>query len=307
MYNGKSIFTLFAAVVVLVAGITTPALAQPSRSPMSLRDPGDTSKPAVFARASYLIDVTTGEVRLSRRAEKRMPVASLTKVMTAYIVVREAQPTETVRIRAGDTRYAANGGGTTADLRVGDRLTVHDLLYALMLPSGADAAHALARTFGPGIDGFTDRMNATARELGMTDTHYVNADGLPTPGGDGYSTARDQALLADAALRDPAFEAITSTRRHSVAANADHRAYTWTNTNKLLGASGAVGVKTGFTRAAGYCLTFAADRDGRRLVGVLLGESVSSRRFQTAESLLDWASATPAEGKDRSDLSASRP
>ncbi|WP_433501171.1 D-alanyl-D-alanine carboxypeptidase family protein [Sphaerimonospora sp. CA-214678] len=246
--------------------------------------------PAVYGRAAFLADATTGEVLLDANAGRRMPVASLTKVMTAYIVLQEANLADKIRVKGEDVRYGRDYGASKAWLRLGDRLTVEDLLYALMLPSGADAAHALARTYGPGIEGFTAKMNATARALGLRDTEYLNADGLPTPHGQGgVSTARDQARLAEIALRDPRLVEITSARRHHVPRTADHRSYTWTNTNRLTGGRGVIGLKTGFTRAAGHCLTFAADRDGHRLIGVILGERQSNRRFQTARALLDWA------------------
>ncbi|MFD0886579.1 D-alanyl-D-alanine carboxypeptidase family protein, partial [Streptosporangium algeriense] len=245
--------------------------------------------PAVAARVAYLLDVTTGKPLFAKQATKRVPVASLTKIMTAYVVLREAGLDDVVRINAGDVRHAARNDATSASLRAGERLTVRDLLYGVMLPSGADASHALARVYGPGEAKFVAKMNAAARSLGLTGTRYTNTDGLPKPSG-GYSTAQDQAKLAQIALSDPVLLGIASTRRHTVAASKLHRAHTWTNTNKLLGKTpGALGVKTGYTRAAGYCLSFAADRDGHRFIGVLLGDAKSERRFQTAGRLLDWA------------------
>ncbi|TDC97789.1 D-alanyl-D-alanine carboxypeptidase [Nonomuraea deserti] len=283
----KAPLVALAGAAALVTGVATPATAQvPAAAPVMTAAERDT--PAVYGRAAYLIDAESGDVLFSKDARERMPVASLTKTMTAYVVLKSAKPTDVVRIKAEDVAYAEDGGGTTADLRPGDRITVGELMYALMLPSGADAAHALARTYGPGVKGFVARMNATARELGMSDTEYVNADGLPTPRGDGYSTAEDQALLAVKALQVPLIKEVAGTRRHSLAATDDHRAYSWRNTNRLLGTPGAIGLKTGFTRAAGYCLAFAGESEGRRLVGVLLDESVSSRRFSTAEALLSW-------------------
>ncbi|MEV0826153.1 D-alanyl-D-alanine carboxypeptidase family protein [Nonomuraea rubra] len=279
------------------AGVTpAPAVVSPSSgAPVSAANGAPVSAandaPAVYGRAAYLMDAASGEVLFDKDGTERMPVASLTKTMTAYLVLRTAKPTDVVRIRPEDVAYAEDGGGTTADLRPGDRLTVGELLYGLMLPSGADAAHALARTYGPGVEGFVAKMNATARSLGMNDTHYVNADGLPTPGGDGYSTARDQAVLAAKALQVPLIKEVAGTRRHDLDATDEHRSYGWRNTNRLLGTPGAIGLKTGFTRAAGYCLAFAGESDGRVLVGVLLDESVSSRRFSTAEALLSWGSA----------------
>ncbi|GII64910.1 D-alanyl-D-alanine carboxypeptidase [Sphaerisporangium krabiense] len=270
----------------LVSGLSSPAIAR--SAPTAVLASTERRAPEVFGRAVYLMDAANGKSLLDENAADRMPIASLTKVMTAYLVLSEAKPADTVQIAQQDADYAEAGGGTTADLRPGDRIPVGELLYGLMLPSGADAAHALARHYGPGVDGFVRKMNATAHRLGLRDTLYVNADGLPTSNGDGYSTARDQARLAAIALRDERFRTVTATRSHSLAESAEHRSYTWTNTNRIAGDPGVLGVKTGFTNDAGFCLTFAADRDGRRLVGVILGEEVSSRRFVTAESLLDW-------------------
>ncbi|MFI6506990.1 D-alanyl-D-alanine carboxypeptidase family protein [Streptosporangium sp. NPDC050855] len=245
--------------------------------------------PAVPGRAAYLFDPVAGTVHLSRQAAKRMPVASLTKIMTTYVMLRTARLDDVVTIRAEDVRYAAVNGATHASLRAGERLTVRDLLYAVMLPSGADASHALARVYGPGTRRFVARMNATARSMGLADTVYTNPDGLPKPA-PGHSTALDQAKLADIALRDPVMRTIASTGRHVVSRTKVHRAHTWINSNKLLGRTpGVIGLKTGYTRAAGYCLSFAADADGRRLVGVILGETNGDRRFRSAERLLEWA------------------
>ncbi|MCK2216877.1 D-alanyl-D-alanine carboxypeptidase [Actinomadura sp. ATCC 31491] len=293
MRNRKARLAAVAGALALAAGLVAPAYAD-APAPITAPPAAALDAPVVHGRAAYLLDASTGKVLLDDDGAERMPIASLTKTMTAYVVLRSARPTDVVKISAADEEYAEDGGGTTADLRPGDRLTVGELLYALMLPSGADAAHALARTYGPGVDGFVARMNATARELGMTDTRYVNADGLPTPGGDGWSTARDQARLAAEALRNPLIRQAAGTRYHTLDAGPGHGSYVWRNTNRLLGTPGAIGLKTGFTRAAGYCLAFAGQEDGRTLVGVILGESVSSRRFSTAEDLLEWGAARGA-------------
>ncbi|TMR08259.1 D-alanyl-D-alanine carboxypeptidase [Nonomuraea turkmeniaca] len=281
MRTRKALLAALAGILALVTG-----LAMPAHATTALAAAADA--PTAYGRAAYLIDASSGEVLFDDNGAERMPIASLTKTMTAYVVLKTAKPTDVVEIAPADVAYAEDGGGTTADLSAGDRITVDELLYGLMLPSGADAAHALARTYGPGVDGFVAKMNATARELGMTDTQYVNADGLPMPGSDGYSTARDQALLAAKALELPLIRETAGTRYHALDAADGHGSYSWRNTNKLLGTPGAIGLKTGFTRAAGFCLAFAGEHDGRRLVGVLLGESLSKRRFTTAEALLAW-------------------
>ncbi|MFG2073086.1 D-alanyl-D-alanine carboxypeptidase family protein [Nonomuraea maritima] len=285
----KAFLTATAGALALVTGLTAPAHAQATTTaPASAAGASTYDAPSVYGRAAYLMDASTGNVLFDKAGNKRMPIASLTKTMTAYVVLKYAKPTDVVHIKRQDETYAEDGGGTTADLSPGDTITVGQLLYGLLLPSGADAAHALARTYGPGVPGFVAKMNATARELGMTDTHYVNADGLPTPDGDGYSTARDQAVLAAKALQVPLIKQVVGTRTHHLAAGDGHGSYTWRNTNRLLGTPGVLGMKTGFTRAAGYCLAFAGEKHGRTMVGILLDESVSSRRFSTAENLLSW-------------------
>ncbi|MFI6710758.1 D-alanyl-D-alanine carboxypeptidase family protein [Nonomuraea sp. NPDC050478] len=275
---------------VATGAMTTAAGAAQAATPAAAVERPLANAPSVAGSAAYLMDARSGEVHFSKEADLRRPVASLTKAMTAYTVLEQAKPTDKVTITAEDVEYGSQGGASVAHLRAGDTLTVENLLYGLMLPSGADAAHALARAYGPGVPGFVAEMNDTARKLGMTDTVYVNADGMPYQGG-GHSTARDQATLAKATLDDPTLKKITSTRYHAVESTSEHGSYAWKNTNRLLAAPGALGVKTGYTRDAGYTLAFAGERDGNRLVGVILGETDSGRRFQTAQALLDWGHA----------------
>ncbi|MCK2212495.1 serine hydrolase [Actinomadura sp. ATCC 31491] len=270
-----------AALAVLV-GFSTPAVAADA--------------PTVAAGEAYVVD-SAGTIHLGKRQTRRVPVASLVKVMTAYVVLREAGLGDTITITGADVKYAAKGGATTAGLREGERLTVRDLLYGLLLPSGADAANALARRYGPGKAAFVAKMNRTARALGLADTRYTNADGLPAPANGGWSTAADQVKLAQRALANGTFRSLVGTRTHKVAKTSVHRAHTWHNSNKLLSRSPDVlGVKTGYTKAAGYCLLFAGERNGRQVVGVLLGDSSAERRFTTAERLLDYAGEQIAFG-----------
>ncbi len=276
MFGMRTAAFMSSAVLALVIGVSAPATATV------------VDAPAVGARIAYVVD-SAGTIHFGKREKARVPVASLVKVMTAYVVLREARPGDVVTVTAADVRYAAKNGAATASLKAGERFTVRDLLYGLMLPSGADAANALARTYGPGKAGFIRKMNATARSLGLADTRYTNADGMPSPDQGGYSTAADQAKLAQLALDDPTFAAVVGSKAHVVPKTAVHRAHTWRNTNKLLTrAEGVLGVKTGYTRAAGHCLLFAGERGGRLVVGVLLNDQ-DERRFTTAERLLDHA------------------
>ncbi len=249
--------------------------------------------PAVSAHEAYLVDTTTGTIRFAKRDARRVPIASLTKIMTAYVVRREAGLDEVVTIKQSDVRHAAANGATRAGLRAGERFTVRELLYALLLPSAADASHALAERYGPGTKRFVAKMNKAAKALGLDDTWYGNPDGLPSKA---YSTAVDQTTLAQVALRDRVIATIVKTPEHSVTKASGHRAHVWRNTNKLL-SDGALGLKTGYTRAAGYCLTFAAVRNGHTFVGVILGDTSDARRFVTARRLLNWADTQADAGQ----------
>ncbi|WP_214104985.1 D-alanyl-D-alanine carboxypeptidase family protein [Acrocarpospora catenulata] len=236
--------------------------------------------PSVTASEAFLIDAETGTIHYAKRQTRRVPVASLTKVMTAYVIREEADLDDVVRITPADVRYAAAHGATTGGLRAGERLTVRALLHALLLNSGADASHALAERYGPGTRRFVAKMNAAARALKLRDTRFANPDGLPAQGA--YSTARDQAVLARVAMRDRVIATIARTKVKTIGR------HTWHNSNKLLG-DGVIGLKTGFTTAAGYCLSFVAEVRGHLLIGVVLGETTENRRYASALRMLDWA------------------
>ncbi|MEO3873941.1 D-alanyl-D-alanine carboxypeptidase family protein [Nonomuraea sp. B12E4] len=271
---------IVSAALALVVGVSTPAVAVARETAAHT--------PKVTAKAAYVVD-STGTIHFGKQETTRLPVASLVKVMTAYVVLREARLSDTITITATDVKYGSRDGATTAGLKAGERLTVRDLLYGLLLPSGADAANALARRYGPGRTAFVAKMNRAAQSLGLDNTRYTNADGMPDPD-DGTSTAVDQARLAQHLLESSTFRTVVGTKVHKVAKSAVHRAHTWHNSNKLLSqASGVLGVKTGYIRAAGYCLLFAGERGGEQVVGVLLGGKSSEGRFTTAEQLLDYA------------------
>jgi D-alanyl-D-alanine carboxypeptidase (penicillin-binding protein 5/6) len=263
--------TVSLLVAVLAAvGLVDPALAR--------------SAPQVTAKEVYLLDVTAGTIQLAIRETRRVPVASLTKIMTAYVVRHTASLDDVVTVSKADVRHAAETGATHAGLRAGERLTVRDMLYAVLLPSGADATNSLARRYGPGVKRFVAKMNHAARTLGLADTVYTNPDGLPQTGKD-HSTAKDQVILAEAVLKDPIIATVVRTAEHAVGKTAAHRGHVWHNSNRLL-PDEAQGLKTGYTKPAGYCLMFAAVRDGHTMIGVLLGDTSDAARYRTARRLL---------------------
>ena len=182
-------------------------------------------------------------------------------------------------------------------LRPGDKLTAGELLYALLLPSGADAAYALAEVYGPGIPAFITKMNATAKLMGMSRTHFSNFDGLPWPTPySNYSTAANLLTLGRFAMRSALFRSIVDQRSYRLAAGSGHHAYRWQNINPLLGRyPGAIGIKPGYTGAAGQCLLFEASRNGYSLIGVTLDGpgSITTPDAADATRLLNWAFGLP--------------
>ncbi|MGI5321803.1 D-alanyl-D-alanine carboxypeptidase family protein [Actinomadura nitritigenes] len=268
-----------------------PLMAAPARAATPVRPAAGPS--GVVAKSALLYDVTDGATAWSRAADTERPIASITKVMTALVVLHEGGLGRKITIKRKYLAYAKKHDGSTAGLHAGDRLTARELLNALLLPSGCDAAYALADAYGPGKGRFVAKMNDAARELGLDHTTYANFDGLPWPTATSTrSTARDQVRLAGYAMDDGTFRATVARRTYKLARTRAHHAYTWTNTNRLLGSyKGAIGIKTGTTDAAGYSLMFAARRDGRTFTGIVLNSSTTDERarFTDAAHMLDWA------------------
>lgn len=252
-----------------------------------------TGAPAkVKAKGALLADAATGQVLWSRAATTPRPMASVTKVMTALLVLESNRLGEKIRVPKAAFKYAWHYGGETASLRPGDVLTARELLAALLLPSGADAAYTLASAYGPGLTAFVARMNATAAQLGLRDTHFTSPDGLPYPTGKStYSTPYDLVRLGLAAMRYPAFRSIVDRGLYHLSKGPGHHQYWWDNTNALFFSyPGAVGIKDGYTDAAGHCLLFEAVRHGRPLIGVVLGSPATgvAAGAQAATRMLNW-------------------
>ena len=214
---------------------------------------------AVSAEHAILVDALTGRILYERRADEQSLIASTTKIMTALVVCEQCNVLDRMRI----PKEAVGIEGSSMYLREGEVLTVQELLYGLMLQSGNDAAVALAIYCGGTVEGFAELMNDKARCLGMENTHFENPNGLDSPGH--YSTARDLAVLAAYAMKNPVFAKTVSTRSVRIGERY------LTNHNKLLWqVPGVDGVKTGFTKAAGRILVSSAYREGRRLICVTI-------------------------------------
>jgi len=246
----------------------------------------------VKAKGAVLADAATGQVLWGRGVDTERPMASVTKVMTALLVLESGDLGREIRVPKAAFVYAWKYGGETAALRPGDVLTAQELLAALLLPSGADAAYTLANAYGPGLNAFVARMNATAARMGMSHTHFTSPDGLPAPTETStYSTPWDLLTLGLAAMKYPAFRSIVNLWFYHLPKGHGHHEYWWDNTDELIGSyQGAVGIKTGYTDDAGHCLLFAAIRNDRALIGVVLDSPATgpAAGAQDAEQMLNW-------------------
>ena len=231
--------------------------------------------PRITAASALVVDVDAGRTLYAVRQRDRLPPASTAKLMTALLTLQRAKLDDQVKV----SQLAAGTTGSRMGLTAGELLTVKDLMYGLLLPSGNDAAVALAEHVSGSEQQFVALMNATAAAMGMEDTHYVNPDGQDDPAQ--LTSVADLVTVARADLAYPVFAEIVATR------NADAAGHSLANTNQLLGAyRGADGVKTGTTDAAGECLVASVTRDGHRLLVAELG---SKDRYADARVLLDYA------------------
>ena len=221
--------------------------------------------PSVSAKSAVLIEAESGRVLYQQNAFVRLPMASTTKIMTALVAIRSGDIDRVVSIPAEATGIE----GSSIYLYPGERLTLRQLIYALLLESANDAATAIAMEVAGSVASFAALMNSTATELGLTATHFTNPHGLDD--GEHYTTAYDLARIAAAALADPVFREICGTTRKTIPLKGEEGTRVLINHNKMLTRyEGAIGVKTGFTKKSGRCLVSAAERDGLTLIAVTL-------------------------------------
>ncbi|HLZ22711.1 MAG TPA: serine hydrolase [Ktedonobacterales bacterium] len=244
--------------------------------------------PPLTAHAAYLLNPDTGQVYLAVNANTKLAMASTTKIMTAVVALTYGKLDQDITVGA-DAVALQNGIASVAGVQLGDKIPLRALLYALLLPSGDDAAVVIADGIAGSQARFVQLMNLEVFLLGMTSTHYANVHGLDAP--NHYTTAHDLAILALFAMRYSAFRQVVGTPYFTLPASAAHAAYTWTTTDLLLTTlryPGVTGIKTGFTGNAGACLAFSATRPSGKLIGVVLGEPDELSRFTDAATLLNW-------------------
>ncbi|MEQ1795791.1 MAG: D-alanyl-D-alanine carboxypeptidase family protein [Nitrospira sp.] len=238
------------------------------------------------AHSIFLKDLNSGRVLYQHESVKRLSPASLTKIMSALVILEKGKLDDQATI----SRNAARAPKTHLRLRAGEVFKLEDLLKAMLIVSANDACLAAVEHVGGDEAQFVLLMNAKAAALGLTDTHFSNGCGFDGP--EHYSTAEDLAKLSEVALQHPVFRALVREEREIITPISGHRAYVLHSTNRLLGRiPGVEGVKTGFTSKAGRCLIAKVSQNGSDLLLVILN---SNRRWNTAVSLIDFGLKTTA-------------
>ena len=235
----------------------------------------------INARAYVVLDRASNTVLVGKNENQKKKMASTTKIMTALVVIENANLSDTVEV----SKKAASTGGSRLGLHTGDKITVSDLLYGLMLCSGNDAAVALAEYISGSIDEFANLMNSKAAELNLTNTHFVTPHGLDEE--EHYTTAYELAILTNYALENKTFAKIVGTKNYTVTINGYSKSLS--NTNELLGAlDGIYGVKTGFTNGANRCLVTACKRGDLDVICIVLGCDTKKDRTRDSVKLINY-------------------
>ena len=266
MPQPRPLRTFLCAMLALCLLLTTlPLPAAAATDTPEIKLPRLGSVGSLSAQSAVLMDAASGQVLYGKDEHLHLPMASTTKIMTALCAAELGEMDRVIRIPAA----AVGIEGSSVYLRTGEKLTLEQLLYALLLASANDAAAAIAISLCGSIEKFADCMNEKAAELGLKDTHFENPHGLDSE--QHYTTAHDLALIARAALQHPTLRKIMATRSISIPLDDEPCGRTLVNHNKMLrNYSGAIGVKTGFTKRSGRCLVSAAERDGLTLIAVTL-------------------------------------
>lgn len=244
-----------------------------------------TKEPIINAKAAVIYDRTSKKMLWGKNESNKKAMASTTKIMTAIVVLENSNLKDVVTV----SKKAAGTGGSVLKINTGDKITINDLLYGLMLRSGNDAAVALAEEVGGSIEGFAGLMNEKAKEIGLVETNFVTPHGLDDE--NHYTTALELAILTDYALQNEKFAQMVATKICTISINGVAR--TIHNTNELLGnLNGVNGVKTGFTGNAMRCLVTSCTREGNQIITVVLGSDTKKQRTSDSVKLIEYAFAS---------------
>lgn len=244
-------------------------------------------EPKLNSRYAIVLDRNSKAILYSKDADKRVPMASTTKIMTAIVLLENLGVNNdlTLNTQIEVCKEAGAINGSRLGLKKGDKVTINDLLYGLMLCSGNDAAIQIAVSIGGSVEGFANLMNEKAEELGLRNSNFVTPHGLDMP--EHYTTAYELALIADYALDTEKISEVVKTKTYTVSINGNSK--TISNTNELLGyLNGVNGVKTGFTNGAGRCLVTSVSRNGFNIITVVLGADTKKIRTRDSISLIEY-------------------
>lgn len=248
-----------------------------SPDPTYSREP-DSRKPGINSRYAVVMDFESGRVLFEKNSRNIVPMASTTKIMTAIVALENSLPDEIVTV----SKRASSVGGSTIGLKEGQKVTMQELIYGLMLQSGNDCAIAISEHIGGSVEKFIWMMNSKAFNIGAFNTNFVTPHGLDADGH--FTTAYELALITRYAFSNEEFKKIVSSKE--VVLDGANGIRKFHNINKLLWSyNGADGVKTGYTGKAGKCLVSSASRNGKRIICVVLN---SSQRWDDSKKLLEY-------------------
>ena len=256
---------------------------------------------SLTAKSAILMEISSGKVLAEKNADEKLPPASITKIMTLLLVTEALDDGKiTLEDKVTASSEAASKGGSQIWLKEGETMTVHELIKATAVASANDASTALAEYIAGDEASFVEKMNERAKELGMKNTNFENCSGLDDTAESHYSSARDIAIMSCELMKHEIIKNYTTIWMDSLRDGKTELV----NTNRLIRFyKGATGLKTGTTSKAGYCISATAQRDGMKLVAVILGSDNSTDRFEDAKKLLNWGFANYSIYKPKIDKS----
>ncbi|WP_176580947.1 serine-type D-Ala-D-Ala carboxypeptidase DacF [Bacillus thuringiensis] len=282
----KRVFGILVCFMLLLSG-TSVSFAQSEKTKQEKTEE-ITPKLAEQASSAIVIEQDTGKVLFDKNPNEKLPPASMTKIMTMLLIMEQVEKGKlklTDKVRASE--HAASMGGSQIFLEPGEEMTVNEMLKGIAIASGNDASVAVAEHIAGSEEGFVNMMNKKAKDLGLKNTHFQNPTGLPAK--DHYSTANDMAIMARELMKYPLIRKYTGKYEDYLREDTDKK-FWLVNTNKLVRFyPGVDGVKTGFTTEAKYCLTASAEKNGMRVISVVMGAPTSKERNNQVTKLLDYA------------------
>ncbi|WP_448163864.1 serine-type D-Ala-D-Ala carboxypeptidase DacF [Bacillus thuringiensis] len=282
----KRVFGILVCFMLLLSG-TSVSFAQSEKTKQEKTEK-TTPKLAEQASSAIVIEQDTGNVLFDKNPNEKLPPASMTKIMTMLLIMEQVEKGKlklTDKVRASE--HAASMGGSQIFLEPGEEMTVNEMLKGIAIASGNDASVAVAEHIAGSEEGFVNMMNKKAKDLGLKNTHFQNPTGLPAK--DHYSTANDMAIMARELMKYPLIRKYTGKYEDYLREDTDKK-FWLVNTNKLVRFyPGVDGVKTGFTTEAKYCLTASAEKNGMRVISVVMGAPTSKERNNQVTKLLDYA------------------